>query len=98
MNSQIRAAILLLAGFLTLAAAAVHALLSWPHVREDLVEISVRPTLIEAVSTGWSFGSFAMFAFGVIVLWAGLECLRGSRIWAAPLWIIAAAFLLFGTT
>lgn len=97
MPSRVRAVVLLVAGLLLLLSACAHAFLGWPHLRGDLAEIGAGPGLAGAIGTGWLFGSVAMLAFGLIVLPAGIAAWRGGAVAAAPLWVIAAAYVIFGT-
>lgn len=92
---QLRTILLFAAALLMGFAAFVYATVSVPHLREDMLEINVRPTLLSAVSMGLYFGSFAMFAFAGLVLVAGVQSLRGA-IARPPLWIIAAMYVGFG--
>ena len=77
-------------------AAVVNATISVPHLREDMAEINVRPTLLAAVSLGLHFGTIAMFAFAGLVLVAAVRSPRGVAAPHLPLGIIGAAYGVFG--
>ena len=67
-----------------------------PHLQEDLVEIQVRPTLLRAVSVAMQFGAYAMFAFTLVVLHAGVRAARGGATARLPLAIVALLYAAFG--
>lgn len=96
MRQQLRSVLLLFAGLLMGFAAFVSAVISVPHLREDMVEISVRPALIAGISLGLYFGSFAMFGFALIVLAAAARTFRGAPPPSFALAIIAALYIAFG--
>jgi hypothetical protein len=77
-------------------AAVVNAIISVPHLRADMAEIDVRPTLLGAVSLGLYFGTFAMFGFALAVLAAAVQALRGVTPGRPLLAIIAATYVTFG--
>jgi hypothetical protein len=93
---QLRTLLLFAAGLLMGFAALVYATVSVPHLREDMVEINVRPTLLGAVSLGLHFGTFAMFAFAGLALVAAVQSLRKAVVARPPLWIIAVLYIGFG--
>jgi len=82
----------LLMGFATFVSATV----AVPHLREDLEEINVRPTLLSAVLMGLHFGTFAMFTFACLVLIASVQSLRGANVARLPLAVIALLYIAFG--
>ena len=98
MKSSVRASLLFAAGALMGFAALVNAFVGVPHLREDMVEIHVRPTLLQAVSVAMRFGAYAMFAFTLIVLHAGTRAARGEAVARLPLAIIAILYAAFGIT
>lgn len=93
---QLRTIVLFAAALLMGFAALVYATISVPHLREDMVEINVRPTLLGAVSLGLHFGTFAMFAFACLVFVAAIQCLRGALTARLSLSIIAGIYIGFG--
>lgn len=95
MLQSARGLILLLAGTFLLVAA-LHGLVNVTHLREDLLEINVRPTLLRAVSLVLYLSVVAMLAFSALVLSAAVDALRGRRSQPASLWIIAATYAAFG--
>lgn len=96
MRRYLQLLLLLVAALLMLFAAFTTTTVSVPHLREDLLEIDVRPTLLGAVMMGLHFGSFAMFGFGVLVLVLAIRALRPAGTDRLLIGIIAAVYLLFG--
>ena len=96
MQQTLRTALLFAAALLMAFGAFVNATVSVPHLREDMAEINVRPSLLGAVSLGLHFGTFAMFAFAGLVLVAAIKSARRAVIARLPLWIIAATYIGFG--
>ena len=97
MRRYLRALLLFLSALLMLFAAVTTTTVSVPHLREDLLEINVRPTLLGAVMVGLHFGSFAMFGFGALVLVLAVRALREPGGFDRVLiGIIGAVYLLFG--
>jgi hypothetical protein len=96
MRQPLRAALLLMAGFLMASAALVNAAVAVPHLRADMAEINVRPTLLAAVSLGLYFGTFAMFGFALVVLAAAIRAWQGATLDRPLLSIIAAVYVAFG--
>lgn len=87
-----KALLLGIGGALILASAVLHGVVNVPHLREDLVEIGTRPTLLKAVSLVLWFSVVAMFGFAALVLHAAFA--RAPR--PGPLWIVAAIYAVFG--
>ena len=96
MRQALRTALLFAAALLMGFAALVSAIVSVPHLREDMLEIDVRPTLVAAVSLGLYFGVFAMFAFTGLVLVAAVQSARAVVTVRLPLLIIAVTYVGFG--
>jgi len=96
MRKYLQLVLLLAAALLMLFAAFTTTTVSVPHLREDLLEINVRPTLLGAVMMGLHFGSIAMFGFGALVLVLAIRALRGAGTDRFLIAIIAAVYLLFG--
>jgi hypothetical protein len=76
--------------------AVVNAFISVPHLRADMAEINVRPSLLRAVSLGLYFGTFAMFGFALAVLAAAVQASRGATPARPLLTIIAVIYVTFG--
>jgi hypothetical protein len=93
---KVRSALLFAATLLIGLAAWVNATVVVPHLREDMVEIDVRPTLLGAIVLALNLGSFALVAFATLVLAAGIQSVRSAKIARLPLLIIGAFFLVFG--
>ena len=96
MRQTLRTIFLLAAALLMSFAALMNATVNVPHLREDMVEINVRPTLLGAVLLGLHFSTFAMFAFACVVLVAAVQSLRASIAARVPLLTIAVANIAFG--
>lgn len=88
--------LLISATLLMLFSAVVTATVSIPHLREDMLEINVRPTLLGAIMTGLHFSSFAMAAFSLITLAAAGKSVRGQAIDKISVGIVGAVYLCFG--
>jgi len=88
--------LLLVGGAAILAAAVAHGAINVPHLREDMLEIGMRPSLLGAISLVLYFSVVAMFAFAAIVLSGAISLLRGNIPQLAPLWLIAGSYLVFG--
>jgi drug/metabolite transporter (DMT)-like permease len=96
MRQRLRATLLLIAALLMGFAAVVNAIISVPHLRADMTEINVRPTLLSALSLGLYFGTFAMSGFALVVLAAAVQASRGLTPARPLLAIIAAIYVTFG--
>ena len=96
MRQTLRTTLLFAAAVLMGFSALVNAIVNVPHLREDMAEINVRPTLLGAVSLGLHFGTLAMFAFACLVLVAAIRSLRVAVTARVPLSIIAATYVGFG--
>lgn len=96
MRQPLRATLLFLAALLMGFAAVVNAVVAVPHLRGDMAEIQVRPTLLGAVSLGLCFGTFAMFGFALLVLVAAVQASRGATPSRPILAIVAAVYVTFG--
>ncbi len=95
-RDSIRAILLLVGGAAILASAFAHGLINVPHLRQDMVEIGMRPSLLRAISLVLYFSVVAMFAFAALVLTAAIALLRGKAPQLVPLWPIAGSYLIFG--
>lgn len=96
MRQSISSAVLVLAALAILGTAVLHGMVNVPHLREDMVEIGVRPTLLGAITLVLYFSVVAMFAFGGLVLSGAVQSLRGRSPERAPLWVVALCYLAFG--
>ena len=96
MRNQFRGTLLLSASLLILGAAVLHGMVNVPHLREDLVELGVRPTLVRAILLVLSFSVVAMFAFGGLVLASAIGSFRGLPVQRASLWTVASTYIVFG--
>ncbi len=96
MRQTIRATMLMAAAVLAGFAAAVHAGVNVPHLREDMVEIGVRPSLLGAVMLGLYFGALAMVGFALLILFEAVRAMRGLAPSRSLLAVIALVYLAFG--
>jgi hypothetical protein len=92
----LRTTLLFAAALLMGFAAIMNATVNVPHLREDMMEINVRPTLLGAVLLGLHFSTFAMFAFACVVLVGAIQSLRAAVIARLPLSIVAVTYIAFG--
>lgn len=95
-RSLVRSMLLIIGGAMILASALVHATINVPHLREDMQEIGMRPTLFGAVSLVLYFSVVAMFAFAALIFSSVFSLLRGRVPHLVPLWLIAGTYVLFG--
>lgn len=91
-----RMMLLLSGGATILASAVVHGMINVPHLREDMLEMGMRPSLFGAVSLVLYFSVVAMFAFAALVLGSAVSLLRGKVPQLIPLWLIAGTYVTFG--
>jgi hypothetical protein len=79
-----------------LAAALVHGLVNVPHLREDLLELRIRRSLVLAVSLVLYFSVVAMCGFAALVVSAVVSQMRGEAPSPVPLWVVAGTYVAFG--
>jgi hypothetical protein len=96
MERKLRTALLFAAALLMGLAAILSATVGVPHLRADMAEINVRPTLLGALSLGLYFGTFAMFAFACLVFVAAIKSAQAAVTARFPLLIIATTYIGFG--
>lgn len=96
MRQSLSGTLLVLAALAILGSAVHHGTGNVPHLREDMVEIGVRPTLLGAIMVTLYFSVVAMFAFGGLVLSGAVQSIRGGSPQGAPLWMVAATYMGFG--
>jgi hypothetical protein len=94
-SSGLRRGLLGLAGLLMTFTAFVNATVAVPHLRGDLLEINVRPTLVSAILLALYFGTFAMAGFALLVLAAAAQR-RGAPALRVPLLAVAVTYTAFG--
>jgi hypothetical protein len=94
-GAGLRRVLLGLAGLLMAFAAFASATEVIPHLRGDLVEINVRPTLVSAILLTLHFGTFAMAGFALLVLAAAARR-QGAPALRVPLLVVALTFTAFG--
>lgn len=94
-GAGLRRVLLGLAGLLMAFAAFVSATEVIPHLRGDLVEIHVRPTLVSAILLALHFGTFAMAGFTLLVLAAAARR-QGTPALRVPLLVVALTYTAFG--
>lgn len=89
---------LVLAGgvFITLSSAA-HAFLGWPGLAAELEPFNPSDSVRQTVAIGWTFGSAAMLAMGLVTLLAFAELPRaGAALASRVALVIGLAYLAFG--
>jgi hypothetical protein len=96
MRQPLRTILLIIATLFMAFVAIISAIGSVPHLREDMEEIGVRPTLLRAVMLGLNFGVFAMFGITGVLLAATIQSLRSAAIPRLALTAIAITLLAFG--
>ena len=94
-TAGLRRVLLGLAGLLMAFAAFVNATEVVPHLRGDLLEIHVRPTLVSAILLALYFGTFAMAGFALLVLAAATQR-EGASALRVPLLVVAVTYTAFG--
>lgn len=95
-RDSIRQVLLIAGGAAIVAAAFVHGTVNVPHLREDLLELGIRRSLVLAVSLVLYFSVVAMFGFAALVVSAAISLLRGKAPSPAPLWVVAGTYVTFG--
>ena len=95
-RDSIRGTLLFVGGAAILASAVVQGVINVPHLREDMLEIGMRPTLLRAISLVLYFSVVAMFAFAALVLTGAMSLFQGKAPQLMPLWLIAGSYLIFG--
>lgn len=98
MRSRAQAFLLALAGLILAFATFTHYSVVVPHLRRDLVEIAVRPTLLKAVWQAMNLGVLALAAMTVIVLVEAVRSYHGLIIPRASLAILGIALIVFGVS
>jgi hypothetical protein len=93
-----RTALLSVAALLALVGAFGNALVIVPDVHGDLVDIGVRPAVLNASVDALHAAALAGFAFAVIVSAAAIQSARGVAPAAVPLAAVAVVSVVQGTT
>lgn len=88
--------LLALAGLILAFATYTHGSHVVPHLRGDLVEIAVRPTLLSAVSQAMNLGVALLAAMALIVLVEAFRSSRGLAVPRASLAILGIALVAIG--
>lgn len=96
MKAQAKKIVLVLAALLASFAAYLMVVESVPHLHGDLVEISIRPSLLGAVSRTMEFAGWAMLAFAAMLAGAAYCEFRKINFGRFPLIIIGALYLFLG--
>ena len=86
----------LIGGVVIFLSAFAHAFVGWPMLSVDLNAVNAGPDLVGGVQVGWIFGSFAMLAFGAIVITSTLRMLRGAAVSITPVVVIGFTYVVFG--
>jgi hypothetical protein len=96
LRDSIRPILLLAGGAMIAAAAVVHGVVNVPHLREDMLELGIRHSLVLAISLVLYFSVVAMFGFAGLVLGAAGSVLRGRAPSPVPLWVVGGTYVSFG--
>ena len=98
MTAPWRTALLAVAALLAFVGAFGNALVIVPDVHGDLVEIGVRPTVLNASVDALHAAALAGFAFAVIVSAAAIQSARGVTPAVVPLAAVAVVSIVEGAT
>lgn len=79
-----------------IVSSAMHSLMGWPAIVQQLRAANAPPDLITGLQIGWHFGGVAMLVFGVITLLTFVHRLKGDMVRATSAMIIGAAYTAFG--
>jgi hypothetical protein len=96
MRIQMQSLLLGLAGLILAFATLIHGGIVVPHLRQDLVEIAVRPTLLNAVLQAMNLGVLILAAVTLIVLVETFRSYRGLPVPRASLAIAGIALIVIG--
>jgi len=96
MGTRIRPVLLLLAGVLMLFAAFINVTVLVPHLKEDLIEIEARETLVRAIIYSLHFGWVAMFGFALLTLSAAWKAFRTGAVEKVSMLVIALVYIGYG--
>jgi hypothetical protein len=94
--TKVRSIFGLIGGIILLLSSGAHSILEWKGLSEKLAETNVPADLVFGLKAGWEFGGVAMLAFGIIVVAAFVNRLRGRYVSTFPSMIIAVALLGIG--
>lgn len=96
MRSRIQPVLLALAGLILAFATLTHGRIVVPHLREDLVEIAVRPTLLKAIHQAMNLGVVTLAAATLIILVEALRSYRGLPVPRVSIAILGIALIAIG--
>jgi hypothetical protein len=96
MQSPVKTLLLAASGVLLAFATFTYASVAVPHLTEDLVEISVRPTLLRAVVQAMRLGIVTLAAITGGVAVEAVRSYRGVAVSRANLAILGGAFVILG--
>lgn len=96
MRQTLRTTLLFVAALIMSFTAFLNGMIAVPHLRADMEEINVRPTLLGAVSLGLHFGTFAMIGLACLVFATAIQSLRRAVIARVQLSIVAMTYIGFG--
>ena len=97
MSARWRTALLAVAALLIWIGTIGNAFVIVPDVHGDLVELGIRPTVLNAAVDALHAAALADFAFAVILTWAAIQSARGIAPSAVPLATIALVSIVLGT-
>ena len=96
MKLSLRTALFVAAALLMIFGAVGDAFVVVPDLHGDLVEIGVRPTVLDGTVLRLYFGAIANFGFALMVSAAAIQALRGISPARFPLAVIAVIYTAFG--
>lgn len=87
----------LIVGLFFLLSCVAHGYLGWKAQAAELGKINAPADLMTSLCIGWLFGSFAMFAFGVIACTYFMQRMRGGSGGSIfPILVISLIYVGFG--
>ena len=96
MNRKLFRIIPLVGGILVFLSAFAHGFLGWAQLSDELASTNAGPALISGIKAGWFLGSFAMIAFGLIIIVLTTRLLRGAEVSITPIVVIGLTYFAFG--
>ena len=98
MKGNPRAGLLIAAALLMFFSAFANAMVMVPDLHGDLVELGVRPTVLNGSVRALHFAAASMFIFALMAAEAAIQSMRGKGIARLPLAAIALLHTVFGVT
>ncbi len=96
MKGNPRAGLLIAAALLMFFSAFANALVMVPDLHGDLIELGVRPTVLNGSVRALHFAAASMFVFALMVAQAAYQSMRSAPISRLPLAAVAILHTVFG--